>query len=62
MIKTRSRYYTTHDIAGMFSVHPKTVRKWIRRGHLGALRLDRQWRISQTEIDRFLEQGRQHGR
>lgn len=61
MTRTRSRYYTTVDIARMFSVRPKTVRQWIRRGHLAAVRLDRQWRISQTEIDRFLEEGRRHG-
>ncbi len=61
MTETRNRYYTTEDIAAMLSVHPKTVRKWIRHGHLGALRLHRQWRISQTEIDHFLEGGREHG-
>jgi excisionase family DNA binding protein len=56
--RERTRYFTTEEVAGILSVQPKTVRRWIRHGHMAAVRLHRQWRIAEHEIQRVLEDGR----
>lgn len=53
-----TRYFTTEEVAGILSVDPKTVRRWIRHGHVNAVRLHRQWRIAEQEIQRVLVDGR----
>jgi excisionase family DNA binding protein len=56
--RERTRYFTTEEVARILSVRPKTVRRWIRHGHMTAVRLHRQWRIAEKEIQRVLEVGR----
>lgn len=50
----RPRYLTTQELADILSVRPKTVRAWIDRGELRAVKLHRQWRIPASEVDRIL--------
>jgi excisionase family DNA binding protein len=39
---------TLSDVAAMFGVHPDTIKSWIRRGTLRAIRVNNRYRI-QTE-------------
>lgn len=52
------RRYTVKRVADTFDVHQLTVRRWIKRGIRGVkLRADRignHYRISQSDLDRFL--------
>jgi excisionase family DNA binding protein len=54
--------HTVEDIAKLLSVHPETVRKWIKSGELRAIKLGGPagYRISQSAYEQFLR-GREDG-
>lgn len=58
---TREQFLKTEEIAKLFSVRPKTVRMWIDRKELRAVKLNRQWRVPASEISRLLERCRDAG-
>jgi excisionase family DNA binding protein len=45
---------TVDDIAQILKLNPQTVRNWIDRGYLGAIRIGRRVRIPRAELDRLL--------
>ena len=49
--------FTTDEAAELLKVHPETVRNWIRRGALAAIRVGRSWRIKRVDLERIAEQG-----
>ena len=51
---------TIRDVAKRCRVDEKTVRRWIDRGELAAHKLGRQWRISERDLRKFLND-RWHG-
>jgi excisionase family DNA binding protein len=44
---------TIDDVAGLFQVSAKTVRRWILAGNLPAAKLGNQWRIAASDAKRF---------
>lgn len=46
-------YYTCEEIAKMYKVKTLTVWDWIRRKKLGAIKLGKEYRITQADIDAF---------
>jgi excisionase family DNA binding protein len=50
----RGRMRSIREVAELFGVSEKSIRRWIETGQLGAHRLGRQWRIAPEEIERFL--------
>jgi len=50
--------FTIKEVAGMFKCNPQTIRRYIKEGLLGAVKLKGEYRISQEDIDAFLEKGR----
>lgn len=44
---------TIKDVAELFQVSPKTIRRWIKSGDLPAARLGNQWRIDGADAKRF---------
>jgi excisionase family DNA binding protein len=48
------RYYRVREVAQALSVHEGTVGKWIRLGHLRAVRTGKgRWRIPESELLRL---------
>lgn len=47
-------HYSPEEIAQRLKLDPETIRRWIRRGELPAVKVARQWRVSAGELDRFL--------
>jgi excisionase family DNA binding protein len=47
---------TVERVAEELSVHPKTVRTWIREGKLVAVDLGKEYRVRRSDLDRFLEE------
>ena len=45
------------DVAKELSVHPETIKRWIREGRLAAVKTSANgnWRISDEELRRFIE-------
>jgi excisionase family DNA binding protein len=45
--------YTVDEVAEILKVHPRTVRRKITDGDIKAVRVGRQYRISQDELDKL---------
>lgn len=48
-------YYTPQQVAEKLQINIRTVYKWIREGKLKAIKIGDLWRISETELKRFVE-------
>ena len=46
---------TTDEVAKILRVNVKTVRNWIATGELVALDIGNEYRISRTNLNRFIE-------
>ena len=51
-------YYSPKEIATLLKVNVITVRRWIDKGKLLAIKLDKDFRITKKDLDNFLEQRR----
>ena len=49
------RIYTVEEVANRLRVKPRTVRTWIASGELIALDVGREYRISQSDLNAFIE-------
>lgn len=49
--------FTTDEAAELLKVHPETVRNWIRRGDLVAIKVGRHWRVKRVDLERIAERG-----
>ena len=47
---TDAVYLSVKDVAALFRVCPKTVRRWIHAGDVPATRLGRDWRIARQDL------------
>jgi len=54
-----SEMFTVKEVAKLFKCNPETIRRYIKEGLLKAVRLKEEYRITQEEIDAFLERERQ---
>lgn len=46
----QERWFTVNQIAEMFNLHPKTIRRYIKESSLSAQKMGGEWRIFETEI------------
>ncbi len=51
------RLYTTEQVAKLLQIHPLTVLKYINSGKLRAVKLGRVYRVTETGLQKFLEDG-----
>lgn len=49
------KYYTVEQIAGLLSMHPKTIQKYIREGKLRAAKVGKSWRVTGHDLSVFNE-------
>lgn len=49
------KFFTVNEIAKMFDMNPKTIRRYIQRGTLQAHKIGGQWRITQQDLKKFLD-------
>ena len=49
------RLYTTDQVAKLLQIHPLTVLKYIGSGKLRAVKLGRVYRVTETNLQKFLE-------
>ena len=48
------RFLTPEEIAAHLKVVPRTVYRWLSSGDLRGVKLGRIWRVSPTDLDRFM--------
>ncbi len=51
------KIYTPEMAAEMLHVSTLTLRKWLRSGQLTGVKIGRQWRIRESDLDLLLEHG-----
>jgi putative molybdopterin biosynthesis protein len=51
-------YFTVEEVAERLKVSHMTVYRWIKAGKLGAYKLGGEFRITERDIERFLEASR----
>ena len=49
------KYYTTQEIADILKVDYMTVYRWIRAGKLDAYQVQKQYRIKESDFQKFME-------
>ena len=54
-MQEEERVYTVEEVAKQLRVNPRTVRSWIASGELIALDVGREYRISQSDLNSFIE-------
>jgi excisionase family DNA binding protein len=45
--------YKVEDLAELLEMHPRTIRRYIREGKLGASKVGGEWRISEEDVSMF---------
>ena len=52
-------FYTLHEIARIYRVHPATVVRWVRAGQfVEPIRVGRKYLFLKTEVDKLLGQNK----
>ena len=49
-------YFTVAKVAEILKISPNTVRKYIRQGRLKAIKIGREYRISEKRFKEFLKE------
>ncbi len=52
------KFYSIQEIAQILKVTYLTVYRWIRAGNLKAFQVQKQYRIKESDLNKFVEQGR----
>ena len=55
MLMTDQKFYTLEEVADMLRVSIETVRRLVLSGEIEAKRVGRQYRISQENLNKYLE-------
>ena len=50
------KFYTTEDVGEILCIQPRAVTRWIREGRLVAVKLGKEYRISESELERFIKE------
>lgn len=61
MSNAEAKFYSINDLADLFSCSTKTVRRMIERGDLQHHRFGRSIRVSQADLDCYIENCRAPG-
>jgi excisionase family DNA binding protein len=49
------RFLTIREVAKIFSLNPRTIREYLRRGELVGRLIGRRWRFRRSDLDAFYE-------
>ncbi len=48
-------YLTPFDVAKHLQLNERTVTQWLRNGHLRGFKIGKEWRVSELDLDAFIE-------
>ena len=49
------KMYSISEVAGMFGVHPNTVRNWVSSGKVKEIRIKGTIRITESELSKVMD-------
>ncbi|MFH5880913.1 helix-turn-helix domain-containing protein [Liberiplasma polymorphum] len=55
MLKQKENYYTINDLIKMLNVSRFTLHKYIKKKEIKAFKVGNSWRVTETELQRFIE-------
>lgn len=50
--------YTVERAAAVLSIEQDTLRRWLRAGRIGGFKAGTDWRLTQADLDEFIERNR----
>ena len=53
----KGKLYKTTEVAEMLDVSPSTVRYWIKKGWLKAIRVGKHFKIKEEDLNEFINRG-----
>ena len=53
---SEDKLLTPPQVAKHLQVNERTVTQWLRQGHLRGFKIGKEWRVSERDLDNFLEQ------
>ena len=53
---SEDKLLTPPQVAQHLQVNERTVTQWLRRGHLRGFKIGKEWRVSERDLENFLEQ------
>lgn len=62
MRKKYTKFYKVEEVAALLSLHWQTILTYIKNGELVALKLGKGYRISQEELDEFINKKSTRGK
>jgi excisionase family DNA binding protein len=54
-LMTQQILLTPSDVAKRLQMNERTVTQWLRNGHLRGFKIGKEWRISDVDLDAFIE-------
>ena len=51
----KERLFTVRELAEYLSLNEETIRRWIKSEKLPALKIGRELRVKESEVEKFLE-------
>ncbi len=52
---TQQLLLTPTDVAKRLQMNERTVTQWLRNGHLRGFKIGKEWRVSDVDLDAFIE-------
>jgi len=46
---------TPSDVAKRLQMNERTVTQWLRKGHLRGFKIGKEWRVSEIDLESFIE-------
>ncbi len=54
-LMTQQLLLTPSDVAKRLQMNERTVTQWLRNGHLRGFKIGKEWRVSDVDLDAFIE-------
>ena len=54
-IMTEQILLTSSDVAERLQMNERTVTQWLRNGHLRGYKVGKEWRVSDVDLESFIE-------
>ena len=59
---TAEKLYTLKAVAEAFGVSELTIGRWLREGKLIGTKIGKGWRVTESDLQRYIDENRQTGR